>query len=62
MTTDELLDLLYHALLVLERYQFDGEECRHDVAEICMKIDDVFSTEPPMSRFTDPESVEAACA
>ena len=30
---------------MLERYQFDGELLRDDVAEICMKIDDALTNE-----------------
>lgn len=33
--------LLGEARRVLERYLFDGETCRDDVAEVCQKIDDV---------------------
>lgn len=39
--TDSALTLLAEARKVLERYMFEGETCRDDVAEICQKIDDV---------------------
>jgi hypothetical protein len=39
MTTDELR-LLRTARVVLERYMFDGETLRDDVAELCMRLDD----------------------
>jgi hypothetical protein len=45
MTNDELRSLLEEALQVLERYMFDGEHCRDDIAEICIKIDDLTSAE-----------------
>jgi len=38
--------LLQDARAVLERYQFEGEVVRDDVAEICMKIDDLLSRAP----------------
>jgi hypothetical protein len=38
--------LLQDARTVLERYQFDGAALRDDVAEMCMKIDDVLSRAP----------------
>ena len=45
MTNDELRSLLEEALQVLERYMFEGEHCRDDIAEICIKIDDLMSGE-----------------
>jgi len=39
--TNSPLALLAEARKVLERYMFDGETCRDDVAEVCQKIDDV---------------------
>jgi hypothetical protein len=39
--SDTHLALLTEARKVLERYMFDGDICRDDIAEICQKIDDV---------------------
>lgn len=44
MSNDELLALLARSRTVLERYMFDGEAMRDDVAEVCMAIDDVLPT------------------
>jgi hypothetical protein len=41
MTATEHTHLLRRARTVLERYMWDGETIRDDVAEVCMKIDDV---------------------
>jgi len=38
--------LLHDARAVLARYQFDGDVMRDDVAEICMKIDDMLTRAP----------------
>jgi hypothetical protein len=46
MTIRTYEKLLQDARAVLERYQFDGEVLRDDVAEICMKIDDTLSRAP----------------
>lgn len=43
--TDPALALLAETRKVLERYIFDGESCRDDIAEICQKIDDVLLTQ-----------------
>ena len=37
--------LLAAARQVLERYLFDGDDIHDDVAELCMKIDDVMPPE-----------------
>jgi len=39
--TDECVRLLGEARKVLERYMYDGIVLRDDVAEVCMKLDDV---------------------
>ena len=44
MTHDDYAQLLRSARSVLERYMFDGDSLRDDVAEICMKIDDALDT------------------
>jgi hypothetical protein len=41
MTTSEYVDLLRQARVTLERYLFDGDEIRDDVANMCAKLDDV---------------------
>jgi hypothetical protein len=41
MTANEFAYLLRQARAVLDRYIWDGETIRDDVAEVCMKIDDV---------------------
>ena len=43
MTTSEFTRLLGQARAVLDRYLFDGEVMRDDVAEICARIDDVLA-------------------
>ena len=40
MTYSELENLLRSARALMDRYMFDGEEPRDDVANLCMKIDD----------------------
>jgi hypothetical protein len=49
--------LLAQARVVLERYLFDEETIRDDVASICMKIDDTLSDGsdglPAMNHLTD---------
>ena len=47
MTIRTYENLLNDARAVLERYQFDGDVLRDDVAEICMKIDDLLSRARP---------------
>ncbi len=39
MTIAEYHTLLGHARSVLERYMFDGDMVRDDIAEICARID-----------------------
>ena len=46
MTHGELEGLLRSARALMDRYMFDGEELRDDVATLCMKIDDAL---PPPS-------------
>jgi hypothetical protein len=41
MPANEYAYLLRQARIVLDRYIWDGETIRDDVAEVCMKIDDV---------------------
>jgi hypothetical protein len=41
MTTSEYLDLLRQARVTLDRYLFDGDEIRDDVANVCARLDDV---------------------
>jgi hypothetical protein len=47
MSGNELLALLSRSRAIHERYLFDGEQLRDDVAEICMAIDDVLSNDVP---------------
>ena len=44
MLMSDYVALLSEARLVLDRYMFDGEILRDDVAEICAKIDDAVPT------------------
>jgi hypothetical protein len=50
--------LLTEARQVLERYLFDGNVMRDDVASICMKIDDV--VEMPSVTGVSPLQIDAA--
>jgi hypothetical protein len=43
MSHEELLVLLSRSRALHERYLFDGDVMRDDVAEICMAIDDALS-------------------
>jgi hypothetical protein len=58
MTHDDYAQLLRSARSVLERYMFDGEDVRDDVAEICMKLDDVLGAQP--SRLIEEETIAIA--
>jgi len=51
MTTDEIR-LLRTARVVLERYLWNGETLRDDVAEICMKLDDLLLVPSPVMQST----------
>jgi len=50
MAHDDYAQLLRRARSVLERYMFDGETLRDDVAEICMTIDDALETAAAQER------------
>jgi hypothetical protein len=43
---DSSLALLAEARRVLDRYMFDGDLCRDDIAEVCQKIDDLLPVNP----------------
>jgi hypothetical protein len=61
MTIHDYEELLKDARAVLDRYLFDGELLRDDVAAICMKIDDVLSEAPVAERTrTGEETIEEA--
>ena len=62
MTQDDYAQLLRSARSVLERYMFDGEAVRDDVAEICMKLDDVLAEEPIVEEETIEIELEKAVA
>jgi hypothetical protein len=49
MSHEELLALLIKSRAVHERYLFDadGDSIRDDIAEVCMAIDDVLSSQVP---------------
>jgi hypothetical protein len=51
MTTDEIR-LLRTARVVLERYMWEGQTLRDDVAEICMKLDDLLLVPSPVMQST----------
>jgi hypothetical protein len=51
-------DLLVEARHVLERYLFDGDVMRDDVASICMKIDDVVEAPAPIGAIS--QAIDAA--
>jgi hypothetical protein len=53
MPDQELLALVLRARAVLERYLWDGEMLRDDVAEVCMAIDDAL---PAPARVAAPEA------
>ena len=52
--------LLSQARAILERYMFDGDTIRDDVAEICMKIDDLLPQAPLQQAGSVPTPIEAA--
>jgi hypothetical protein len=62
MTQDDYARLLRSARSVLERYMFDGVAVRDDVAEICMKLDDVLATQPSLGEETIGIELEKAVA
>ena len=49
---DSPLALLAEARRVLDRYMFDGDLCRDDIAEVCQKIDDLLpaNTSPAVQK------------
>lgn len=55
MSTGEYQALLIQARLLLERYLFDGDAMRDDVAEICAKIDDAL---PPAAGTHQPKVLQ----
>ena len=60
MTSMETIDLLRQARVTLERYLFDGDALRDDVAEVCAKLDDVL-LDPKLATSAQPtEQIEQA--
>ena len=60
MTSIETIDLLRQARATLERYLFDGDVLRDDVAEVCAKLDDVL-LDPKLATSAQPtEQIEQA--
>jgi hypothetical protein len=57
-------DLLRSARSLLDRFMFEGEELRGDVANLCMKIDDVLppAAEVPISNISLEEMIDAGLA
>ena len=61
MTHSELEDLLRGARALMDRYMFDGEELRDDVANLCMKIDDALPDPAVSARHsTNQQMINAA--
>jgi hypothetical protein len=60
MTTTEHTKLLHEARAVLDRYLWDGDEIRDDVAEVCAKLDDVLLGRAFAHEADLPESIERA--
>ncbi|HTT02808.1 MAG TPA: hypothetical protein VMG11_12060 [Steroidobacteraceae bacterium] len=58
MTPDEMR-LLRTARVVLERYMWEGETLRDDVAEICMKLDDLLLVPSPIVQATSAQAKPA---
>jgi hypothetical protein len=51
--------LLRQARSVLDRYMFDGDTIRDDVAEVCMKIDDALPMNEQRAAMSAPIEVAA---
>ena len=62
MTSGELEGLLRSARALMDRYLFDGEELRDDVATLCMRIDDALPDASISSRHTSNEETINAAA
>jgi hypothetical protein len=62
MTHEELLALLVRSRAVHERYLFDGEVMRDDVAELCIAIDDALSRQSQASARQESPSLERSAA
>jgi hypothetical protein len=60
MTMTEHTHLLREARTVLERFMFDGEDIRDDVAEVCAKLDDVLLGPAVIEEADLPASIERA--
>jgi hypothetical protein len=61
MAYSELENLLRSARALMDRYMFDGEELRDDVANLCMKIDDALPDSSVSTRHsTNEEMINAA--
>lgn len=66
MSHEELLALLIKSRAVYERYLFDadGDSIRDDIAEVCMAIDDVLSSQvlTPATGEIDRSALERSAA
>lgn len=66
MSHEELLALLIKSRAVHERYLFDadGDSIRDDIAEVCMAIDDVLSSQvlTPATGEIDRSALERSAA
>ena len=62
MTHSELDGLLRSARALMDRYMFDGEELRDDVATLCMKIDDALPDPSALSLHSSNEGTITAAA
>jgi hypothetical protein len=58
--TTEHTKLLREARTVLERFMFDGDDVRDDVAEVCAKLDDVLLGAAVAHEADLPRSIEEA--
>ena len=62
MSHQELLGLLSRSRAMHERYLFDGDVLRDDVAELCMAIDDALSGQSQASARQESPSLERTAA
>ena len=62
MSHEELLTLLSRSRALHERYLFDGEVMRDDVAELCIAIDDALSGQSHTSARQESPSLARSAA
>jgi len=60
MGNTEHENLLRSARSLLDRFMFEGDELRDDVANRCMKIDDALPLEVSVSNVTSEERIDVA--